>query len=49
MEKILTLHKQLLVARTPDEQTGPNVPRSREATDCPIDALVYELYELKGM
>jgi hypothetical protein len=41
---MLSLHKQLPEARTPQEQTG--LQRRIEATDRQIDALVYELYAL---
>jgi len=45
MDKTLSLHKQLPLARTPHEQTA--LQRQIEATDRQIDALVYELYALK--
>jgi len=44
MDKTLSLHKQLPLARTPHEQTA--LERRIEATDRQIDALVYELYGL---
>ncbi|MBP7070699.1 MAG: Eco57I restriction-modification methylase domain-containing protein [Methanothrix sp.] len=44
VEQMLSLHKQLLLARTPHEQTA--LERQIEATDRQIDALVYELYGL---
>ena len=44
MDKTLSLHKQLPLARTPHEQTA--LQRQIEATDRQIDALVYELYGL---
>ena len=43
-EQILSLHKQLPLARTPHEQTA--LERQIEAIDRQIDALVYELYAL---
>jgi len=46
MDKTLSLHKQLPLARTPHEQTA--LQRQIEATDRQIDALVYELYALTG-
>ena len=44
VEQILSLHKQLLVAKTDQEKTV--VQRQIDATDKQIDALVYELYGL---
>jgi hypothetical protein len=44
VEQMLFLHKHLQEARTPHEKTG--LQRQIEATDCQIDALVYELYGL---
>jgi hypothetical protein len=44
VEQMLSLHEQLIEARTPHEQTG--LLRQIEATDEQIDALVYELYGL---
>lgn len=41
---MLTLHKQLADAHTPQDKTL--IQRQMEATDRQIDALVYELYEL---
>ena len=41
---MLALHKQLPLARAPQEQTA--LERQIEATDRQIDALVYELYGL---
>jgi len=43
-DQILTLHKQLAAARTPQEKTV--IQRQIEATDRQIDQLVYELYGL---
>ena len=42
--QMLSLHKQLPLARTPHEQTA--LERQIEAADRQIDALVYELYGL---
>jgi hypothetical protein len=44
VDQVLSLHKQLQEARTPQDQT--RLQRQIEATDRQIDALVYELYEL---
>ena len=44
MTKDALMHKQLLLARTPHEQTA--LERQIEAADRQIDALVYELYGL---
>jgi len=44
VEQMLTLHKQLAAAKTPDDKT--RLQRQIEATDKQIDALVYELYGL---
>jgi hypothetical protein len=44
VERMLTLHKQLPVAKTPDEKT--RIQRQIDATDHQIDQLVYELYDL---
>ncbi len=44
LDQILSLHKQLPLARTPHEQTA--LERQIEAIDRQIDALVYELYAL---
>ena len=41
---MLSLHKQLPLARMPPEQAS--LERKIEATDRQIDALVYELYAL---
>lgn len=43
-EEILSLHKQLAAAKTPQEQTV--LKRQIGATDRQIDQLVYELYGL---
>jgi hypothetical protein len=43
-ERMLTLHKQLPAAKTPDDKT--RLQRQIEATDHQIDQLVYELYGL---
>ena len=43
-EQMLSLHKQLAAAKTPDEKT--RIQRQIEATDHQIDPLVYELYGL---
>jgi len=42
--RMLSLHKQLAEAKTPDEET--RLQRQIEATDYQIDQLVYELYNL---
>jgi len=39
---MLTLHKQLAVAKTPDDKTRSQ--RQIDATDQQIDLLVYDLY-----
>jgi adenine-specific DNA-methyltransferase len=44
VERMLTLHKQLLAAKTPDEET--RIQRQIDAIDQQIDNLVYELYVL---
>jgi hypothetical protein len=44
VEQMLTLHKQLATAKTPDEKT--RIQRQIDATDHQIDHLVYELYGL---
>jgi hypothetical protein len=44
VDQILSLNKQLQVARTPHDQTA--LQRQIEDTDRQIDRLVYELYEL---
>jgi len=44
VEQMLTLHKQLGTARTPDDRT--RIQRQIDATDHQIDQLVYELYGL---
>jgi hypothetical protein len=44
VEQMLLLHKQLVVAKTPDEKT--RIQRQIDATDHQIDQLVYELYGL---
>jgi len=44
VDQMLSLHKQLKEARTPQDQT--RLQRQIEATDHQIDALVYELYRL---
>lgn len=44
VERILDLHKQFAVARSDHAKT--NLQRQMDATDEPIDNLVYELYEL---
>jgi len=44
VEQMLSLHKQLTKAKTPDEKT--RIQRQIEATDEQIDQLVYELYGL---
>jgi hypothetical protein len=44
VERMLSLHKQLATAKTPDEKT--RIQRLTDATDQQIDRLVYELYAL---
>ena len=44
VEQMLSLHKQLAAAKTPDEET--RIQRHIDATDQQIDSLVYELYGL---
>jgi hypothetical protein len=44
VNKMLDLHKQLAMARTPDDKT--RLQRQIDATDHQIDGLVYELYDL---
>ncbi len=44
VEQMLTLHKQLAVAKTPDDKT--RLQRHIDAADRQIDQLVYELYGL---
>jgi hypothetical protein len=44
VEQMLSLHKQLETAKTPDEKT--RLQRQIDATDQQIDQLVYELYGL---
>jgi hypothetical protein len=44
VEQILSLHKQLTAAKTPDDKT--RLQRQIDATDHQIDQLVYELYGL---
>lgn len=44
VEQMLSLHKQLVAAKTPDEKT--RIQRQIDATDHQIDHLVYELYRL---
>ena len=44
VEQMLSLHKQLAAAKTPDEKT--RIQRQIDATDRQIDHLVYELYSL---
>jgi type I restriction-modification system DNA methylase subunit len=44
VEQMLSLHKQLAAAKTPDEKT--RLQRQIDAMDQQIDRLVYELYEL---
>ena len=44
VEQMLSLHEQLVVAKTPDEKT--RIQRQIDATDQKIDNLVYELYDL---
>ena len=44
VEQMLTLHKELPAARTPDEKI--RIQRQIDTTDHQIDQLVYELYGL---
>jgi hypothetical protein len=44
VEQMLSLHKQLSIAKTPDDKT--RLQRQIDATDHQIDQLVYELYGL---
>jgi type I restriction-modification system DNA methylase subunit len=44
VERMLQLHKDVMKAKTPDEET--RIQRQIEATDKEIDKLVYELYGL---
>jgi hypothetical protein len=44
VERMLSLHRQLAVAKTPPAETM--LQRQIEATDQQIDQLVYELYRL---
>jgi hypothetical protein len=44
VEQMLLLHKQLALAKTPDEKT--RFQRHIDTTDYQIDQLVYELYGL---
>jgi hypothetical protein len=44
VEQMLSLHKQLVAAKTPDEKT--RIQRHIDATDQQIDDLVYDLYGL---
>jgi hypothetical protein len=44
VEQMFTLHKQLALAKTPDDKT--RIQRQIDATDQQIDNLVYELYGL---
>jgi hypothetical protein len=44
VEQMLSLHKQLSQAKTPDDKI--RLQRQIDATDQQIDRLVYELYEL---
>ncbi len=46
VDLMLSLHKQLAAAKTPDEKT--RLERQTDATDSEIDQLVYELYRLTG-
>ena len=46
VEPMLSLHKQLAAAKTPDDKT--RLQRQIDATDQQIDHLVYELYGLTG-
>jgi hypothetical protein len=43
VDQMFALHKQLAVAKTPDEKT--RIQRQVDATDHQIDRLVYELYD----
>jgi hypothetical protein len=43
VERMLSLHKELAITRTPDEKT--RIQRQIDATDQQIDRLVYELYD----
>jgi predicted nucleic acid-binding Zn-ribbon protein len=43
-KQMLTLHKQMASAKTPDEKT--RLQRQIDTTDQQIDQLVYELYGL---
>ena len=45
VEQMLTLHKQLATAKTPDDKI--RLQRQIDATDHQIDRMVYELYGLK--
>ena len=47
VERMLSLHKELMAARTPDEKN--RLQRQIDATDQQIDQLVYELYGLTEM
>jgi type I restriction-modification system DNA methylase subunit len=44
VERMLSLHKELVAAKTPDDKT--RIQRQIDVTDQQIDRLVYELYEL---
>ncbi len=44
VEQMLTLHKQLAAAKTPDDKI--RIQRQIDATNHQIDGLVYELYGL---
>jgi hypothetical protein len=44
VEQMLSLHKDLSVAKTPDEKN--RIQRQIDATDEQIDQLVYESYRL---
>jgi hypothetical protein len=44
VEPMLSLHKQLAAAKTPDDKT--RIQRQIDTTDQQIDHLVYELYEI---
>jgi hypothetical protein len=44
VEQMLSLHKQLAIAKTPDDKT--RLQRQVDATDQQINQLVYELYDL---
>jgi len=44
VEQMLSMHKQLVGAKTPDEKI--RIQRQIDATDHQIDQLVYELYGL---